>query len=493
MTATLPTSLYRAEQVRELDRIAIEERGIPGLCLMERAGAITFEAARTRWSDAKSVCVVCGWGNNGGDGYVIARLAHIAGYQVSVLHPDDSRNVAGDALATRQYLEAVGLAIQPFDENIVQQADMIVDAMFGTGLKRPIEGIWADAVDTINSASGQVVSVDIPSGLSSDTGVVLGAAVQADLTATYIGLKRGLFTGSGPDYCGEVVFDDLDIPNDIYEDFATDSTLLDQRALDFPRRPRASHKGSFGHVLVVGGEEGFTGAIRLTAEAAIRVGCGKISLATRASHAGMLNLTRPEVMSHGVESIEALNALFDGVDVIAVGPGLGKTEWSQRMLDTVIASGKPLVVDADALNLLAGSPQVLSNTVMTPHPGEAARLLNCSTKDIHTNRFQSAEDIRLKYGGICVLKGAGSIISYADRPFDVCTAGNPGMACGGMGDLLTGVIAGLIGQGFPLGDAARLGVCLHAVAGDKVAEQGERGLMPTDLLPWLRHFANMST
>ena len=187
--------------------------------------------------------------------------------------------------------------------------------MFGTGLKRPLEGIWADTVEAINSAPGQVVSVDIPSGLSPDTGTVLGAAVQADLTATYIGLKRGLFTGFGPDYCGEVVFDDLDVPNDVYEAFDADSIMLDQRALDFPRRLRASHKGSFGHVLVVGGEEGFTGAIRLTAEAAIRAGCGKISLATRASHAGMLNLTRPEVMSHGVESIEALAFSLEDMEI----------------------------------------------------------------------------------------------------------------------------------------------------------------------------------
>ena len=488
----LPLSLYHASQVRELDRIAIEDMGIPGVCLMERAGTAAFGLLQTRWPNARRIIVLCGTGNNGGDGYVLARLAYLAGYDVTVLQLGDTSHLKGDAHTVYEAMTEVGLLVQVFAEQKLSIVDVIVDALLGTGLDREVMGQWRQVIESVNRCSCPVLSMDIPSGLHSDTGNVLGAAIHANATISFIGLKQGMFTGEGPDYCGKIYFDDLRVPPLVYKQMKSNVCRLDadQIRKTLPRRSRSAHKGTFGHVLVIGGDAGMTGAARLAAEAASRVGAGKVSLATRKSHAAFVNLTRPEIMAYGVETPEELQPLLKQVNVIAIGPGLGQSVWARAMLDTIKELQKPVVLDADALNLIAQLPFRLPKSVMTPHPGEAARLLGSSVQEVQKNRFASVQALQVRFGGVIVLKGAGSLIASDKGEISVCTSGNPGMACGGMGDVLTGIIVGLLAQGFSLLEATKLGVCLHGKAGDRAAQEGERGLLPSDLLPWLRYYAN---
>jgi NAD(P)H-hydrate epimerase len=489
--SALPTDVYRAAQTRELDRLAIQDYGIPGLCLMERAGAACFSLLRQRWPAAGKIGVVCGLGNNAGDGYVIARLAHIAGCAVQVWQVGDAAKLQGDALSSWRNLLAVGVTPQPFQS--LAGVDVVVDALLGTGLDRPLQGAWREAVEAVNASGLPAMAVDIPSGLHADTGAVLGVAVQADVTVSFIGLKLGLFTGQGPACCGQIYFDGLQVPAAARERIRPAAERLDRRiAQSIPPRPRSAHKGDFGHVLIVGGEHGYSGAAQLAGSAAARAGAGKISIATRASHAGLLNLTQPELMCHGVESRDELQALLDSADVVAAGPGLGRGLWGRSLLQAVLDCDKPLVLDADALNLLAEDsfPSLdrrLEQAVLTPHPGEAGRLLQISTATVEADRPAAATAIQARFGGVCVLKGAGTLISDG-AALAVCNAGNPGMACGGMGDVLSGVIAALLGQGYTPLDAARIGVCLHAAAGDLAAQDGERGLLPSDVIAKLRGF-----
>ena len=491
---TLPAELYRAVQVRELDRIAIEERGIPGYTLMNRAGEAAFQLLRQRWPKAWRIAVVCGGGNNGGDGYVVARLARQAGLDPRVLTVADPAGLHGDALTAWQDAHAADVPMTTFTTAGLDEADLIVDAILGTGLEREVSGVWAEAIHAMNAHPAEILALDIPSGLHADTGTILGAAVQAAATITFIGLKQGLFTGQGPACCGELSFTNLGVPPDIYP--ALHPACWRYTGEDvpelLPRRWRSAHKGSFGHVLVIGGDLGLAGAARLAAEAAARCGAGLVSVATRAAHAGLQAAVRPELMFHGVEHPDQLGPPLDRATVIAIGPGLGRSDWGQAMLQAALASDKPLVVDADALNLLAAVPTYRNNWILTPHPGEAARLLKMTPAEVEADRFTAVEDLALRFGGVAVLKGAGSLIaSRTDGLVSLCTAGNPGMASGGMGDVLTGVIAALAAQGLPLFAAARTGVYLHARAGDLAARaNGERGLLATDLLPLLRQLVN---
>lgn len=488
--AQLPVDLYRAEQVRELDRAAIEDHQIPGLQLMERAGQDAFALARERWADVGSVTVVCGAGNNGGDGYVFARLALEAGLRVRVLQLGDRDRIRGDALVCLQaYLDAGG-EFSGF-QRLPEGAGLIVDGIFGTGLERKVEGEWRDAVEAINGAKVPVLSLDIPSGLHSDTGGVLGVAVRADASISFIGLKQGMFTGQGPEYCGEVHFSDLQVPAEVYREQQPSALRIDWQRQSglLPPRPRTAHKGMFGHVLVIGGDTGFSGAARMAAEAAARCGGGLISIATRQVHAALISGSRPELMSHCVESAEALAPLMRRASVLAIGPGLGQGEWGMSMFKAVLQSGLPMVVDADALNLLAAQPESRDNWVLTPHPGEAARLLGCTTAEIMADRFKAVTELQARYGGTVLLKGAGTLIRDGSRgPVQVCVDGNPGMASGGMGDLLTGIIAGLIAQG--IAPATAMGACLHGAAADLAAREGERGMLAGDLYPLIRRLMN---
>lgn len=494
----LPSVLFTPEQARELDRQAMETQGIAGLYLMERAGTAVFTALRQRWPEARRVTVLCGGGNNGGDGYVVARLAHLVGMQVQVLG-DPPDKLRGDARATYEYYRATGgtLLDAPVEgkelDFLLAYTDVVVDAVFGTGLDRDIHGRWREVIRVLNDSGKPVIAVDIPSGLNGRHGAVQGIAVHARMTVTFIGLKPGLFTGHGPDCAGEVRFDDLGVPESAHHKIPPFARRLDGHylATHLSARPRGTHKGNNGHVLLIGGDRGYSGAIRMAASGALRAGAGLVSVATRAAHADWLNLAVPELMCHGVETPEELVPLLDRANVVVIGPGLGQSPWAQSMFTEVADLKKPVIADADALNLVArfgwdGGRE----TVFTPHPGEAARLLQSDTARVQKDRFSAALTIMDRFGCICVLKGAGTLISIPDETPALCNAGNPGMACGGSGDVLAGVIAALRAQGHSLGEAAKAGVCLHAHAGDLAARHGERGMAPGDILDQLRLAAN---
>ncbi len=484
----LPIKLYRAAQVRELDRLAIEEHGIPGIELMTRAGDALFQSLQNHWPQARSLAVFCGAGNNGGDGYIVARLALVAGYQVTVYAVSDPEQLKGDArIAWQQFVDAGGRVLS-FIAGLAIDTDIIVDALLGTGLDRLVTGDYADAIAAINANPAKVLAVDIPSGLHADTGNVLGDAVIADVSVTFIGLKQGLFTGLAADYCGEIEFASLAVPDAIFDQVQASAARVIYQPIN-PRK-RCAHKGHNGHVLVVGGDTGYSGAARLAAEAALRVGAGLVSVATRSEHAGWMNLNRPELMCHGVESAQQLLPLLAKASVIVLGPGLGQGEWALALFNALISLDKPVVIDADGLNLLAAFPVKHYNRVLTPHPGEAARLLNCSTADVQQDRFAAAVAIQAKYGGVAIVKGAGTVIA-SEYEVAVSSTGNPGMASGGMGDVLAGVIGGLLAQGLSLQQATQQGVYIHGLAADEAAQQGgERGLLASDLMSYLRILVN---
>lgn len=485
---TLPLALYRAADIKALEQCAIHEHGISAFKLMSRAGDAVFQCLKDKWPDVKSVAVVCGGGNNAGDGYIVAGLALAAGLQVDVYAVSDPEKLKGDALtAYRQYLDAKGRIIRFLSEQWIR-SDAIVDALLGTGMDRPVTGLYSAAIDVINRSQSRVIAVDIPSGLSADTGNVMTCAVKAAYTVTFIGLKQGLFTGQAADYCGEICYASLAVPEAVFQIQAPAIYRVIGQA--WPRRARYTHKGDNGHVLVIGGDPGYSGAARLAGEAALRVGAGLVSIATRAAHATLMNLSRPELMCHGVETTGQLERLLEKASVIVLGPGLGQSAWAEQLFAIAIDAGKPLVVDADGLNLLAASPVKKLDWILTPHPGEAARLLACSTAQVQQDRFAAVCSLQAKYGGIVILKGTGTLIASA-HDLAVSTTGNPGMATGGMGDVLSGVVAGLLAQGLPLKDAAQQGVYNHGLAADLAAEKdGERGLLASDLMPYLRRLVN---
>ncbi|MES9831427.1 MAG: NAD(P)H-hydrate dehydratase [Candidatus Thiodiazotropha sp. DIVDIV] len=490
---TLPFALYRAEQVREFDRIAIEDFSIPGEVLMERAGARAFEFIRHRWPEINEILVVCGLGNNGGDGYVVARHALQAGFRVRVLQLGDPEKIKGDALIKARAWQDLGRDIEPY-QGLPGKPGLIVDAILGTGLERDVKGSWKSAMEQINQHQAPVFALDIPSGLHADRGSVLGAAVKADATISFIGLKQGMFTGDGPEYCGNICFDALEVPAQVYarQLLACRRINWHKSANQIPRRNRASHKGDFGHLLVVGGDTGYSGAVRMAGESAARSGAGLVTLATHPQHAAWSNIGRPELMCRSVTDETSLDDLLDKADAVVLGPGLGRSDWGKMLFDSVTSTGLPLLMDADALYWLTKYPTRRDNWVLTPHPGEAARLLGWETKQVQSDRFAACEALQQRYGGIIVLKGAGTLVdSDGNQAVALCSDGNPGMASGGSGDVLSGVIGAFMVQGYPLREAAELGVCLHAAAGDQAALEGEIGMLAGDLIKALRQTLNL--
>ncbi|MEW8499986.1 MAG: NAD(P)H-hydrate dehydratase, partial [Candidatus Thiodiazotropha taylori] len=421
-----------ADQVRQFDRIAIDEFEIPGEILMERAGVRAFDLLRHRWPEVREILVVCGLGNNGGDGYVLARLALQAGISVRVLQLGDPGKIKGDALLKAEAWMALGQPLEPY-QGLPGKPGLIVDAILGTGLERDLRGDWKAAVEQINQHQAPVFALDIPSGLNSDSGRVMGCAVKAAATISFIGLKQGMFTGNGPDCCGEVAFDALEIPAQIYA-----RQLLACRRMDWSkvsasvsRRERSSHKGSHGHLLVVGGDQGYSGAIRMAAEGGARSGAGLVTLATHPEHAPWSNLGRPELMCRGVDADTDLMPLLQQASAVVLGPGLGRTAWGERLYQQVTKTELPLLLDADALYWLARQPDRRDNRLLTPHPGEAARLLGWDTQQVQSDRFAACEALQQRFGGVIVLKGAGTLVgSSGSQPVALCSDGNPGMASG---------------------------------------------------------------
>ncbi|MEL7298300.1 MAG: NAD(P)H-hydrate dehydratase [Pseudomonadota bacterium] len=493
---TLPINIYSADGVRALDRTAIDAFGIPGYTLMRRAGAAALSVISQRYPGLQSLLVLCGGGNNGGDGYVVARLARAAGLAVRVVAFSDPKELKGDAALAYEEFTASGGMPRAWDPSLIGATGMVVDALIGSGLKQDVRAEYAEAIQALNDASTPVTSLDIPSGLDGDTGVIRGVAVKADLTVTFVGLNSGLFLADGPAHCGRLVFADLELPDDVYTHQAPvlRRQYRDEIGLRLPRRPLNSHKGQFGHVLCVGGAEGMPGAVRLSAEAALRGGAGLVTVATASSHAASIVAARPELMTQGIEDSDALDALIARASVIVCGPGLDVTDWSQMLLERVVASGKPLVLDADALNLAADDrafwKAVKAPCVITPHPGEAARMLGNTPDTVQYDRLTALADLQSMTNAVVVLKGAGTLVGSAGDTPSICPFGNPGMSAPGMGDVLAGLIGALLAQGLTAADAARTGVLVHALAGDSAARRGERGLLAGDVLTELRHWLN---
>jgi NAD(P)H-hydrate epimerase len=487
--------LYTAKQVRRLDKCAIEGHGIPGIDLMERAGRCVFDAAQQAYPDAGKLLVLCGGGNNGGDGYIVARLAIEAGIDVDLCALKEPSGLKGDAaLAAMRWKEAGGVLV-PWPVPEPGRYDVIFDALLGTGLDREPAGVYAEAIESVNQSESFVVAIDIPSGLNADTGVVLGSAVVADLTVTFIGSKRGLFTADGPDYTGDIVFDDLGTPSSVRDSEYNSGILIQEEIiLDcLPPRLLNSHKGNYGWMLAVGSEAGMSGAVRLCGEAALRSGAGKVTIGTRSEHASLVNVACPELMVKAVTGKTDLDPLLENVDVVVTGTGLGRTAWSEEVLRACLHAACPTVLDADGLNILAEIHSTMEQDdlptghwILTPHPAEAGRLLGCFAKDIQQDRVGSALKLADKYSATIVLKGCGTVIADEHGRYAICPLGNPGMATAGSGDVLAGVIGAMLAQGLDTWEAALAGVVAHASAGDLAAEQsGQRGMLASDITAYL--------
>lgn len=482
-------ALFTAEQVREIDRQAVRALSISGYDLMQRAGLVLFEQIKQVSAHKEAVHIFCGSGNNAGDGYVLAKLLLEAGIQPHVYALSSGADLTGDALSAFTAYSQLGSIIDVVPAELL--SGVVVDALIGTGLSKALSGAFLDTVKLINRAQLMTLAVDIPSGLNADTGYVPDDAVRADKTVSFIGLKRGLYTADGPTYSGEIMLDDLSVPQSLLENQSVEAELLSFVEVKKSHRPREknSHKGDFGHVLMVGGDHGFSGAIRLAGEAALRAGAGLVSIATRKEHAAFISMARAELMSHGISERSEFKKLATRSTVISVGPGLGQTPWAYELFEAALELNKPMVVDADGLNLLAKEPRKNNNWVLTPHPAEAARLLACTTQQVQCDRFTAIKQLQQQYGGVVVLKGSGSLV-YGGGNIYVCAAGNPGMASGGMGDVLTGIIAALLAQGCSLIDAAKLGAVVHSVAADRAAALGEKGLLASDLMAYIKELIN---
>lgn len=484
-TDTLPSPLYSAAQVRELDARLIAA-GTPGFELMQRAAHAAWRALRRRWPDADDITVLAGRGNNAGDGFLIAALALRAGRRVRVLAVGDPGQLQGDAARAFAEAQAAGVHVLPWTSGN-ELAGILVDALLGTGVRGDVREPYASVIHAMNASGLPVLAVDLPSGLCADTGNLLGETVCAELTVTFVGLKLGLFTGQGPDRVGALVFDDLQANPAIVAQIEPSAQRLDAANLPklAPRSP-AAHKGSFGQVLVIGGDLGTGGAALLSAEAALRCGAGMVTLATRPEHVTASLVRRPEIMCSGVESTYALTALTGRADVLVIGPGLGQAPWGRSLLSLAPQCSVPQVWDADALNLLAtGAVELPDNCLLTPHPGEAARLLGVSVADIQADRPAAARTLATRFDCAVLLKGAGTLIADRDGRLALCDRGHPAMASAGLGDVLAGVAGALLAQGLEPYEAACLSVWLHAAAGERLGLQG-RGLAAADLIPAIR-------
>lgn len=490
--AKLPLTVFTEAQIRALDRYAIEQLGIPSYTLMTRAGEAGLRALRSCWPASERVVVLCGPGNNGGDGYVLARAALEQRMDVRAVALTDPGQLKDDARRAWQDFRAAGGVTTEWQPDLIERADVIVDAIFGVGLSRPVGGVIAAAIECVNASPAHVMSLDIPSGLATDSGRLFGAAIQAERTISFLGLKLGFYVGEGPNFTGIVMCDGLDLPQQAFDAVSVAAMRIDEDtvASALPRRSRTTHKGQQGHVLVIGGGTGMAGAARLAGEAALRVGSGLVTVATKPENAAAIAANRPELICRGVIRAADLEAFIERADVVAIGPGLAQDEWAHEMMRGVSECGKPMVVDADALNFLAQHPRMKTNWVLTPHPGEAGRLLETSAAEVQADRLSSATRICSKYGGVVVLKGAGTLVVSSGTPPHICDRGNPGMASPGMGDVLTGVIAGILAQRADVVSAARAGVIVHAMAGDMAAHRGERGMIASDLFNYLPTCAN---
>ncbi len=482
-----PKALYTQTQVREAELSAVSQ-GVSSLYeLVERAGAAAFECLAKHSSKVLPVLILAGSGNNGADALVCARLARASGMDVSVMMTSAAGTPECQQALTHYLAE--GGKLLPLEVEPILAAKIIVDGLLGTGVHDAVRDDMAKYIRAINDNSAWVLSLDLPSGVIADTGAVVGVAVMADITLCFGGLKQGVLTGKARHYSGELEFADLGLTPFFAEASAQRvgrETLKDY----FAARARDSHKGQSGKVTVIGGDIGMAGAVRLASEACLRAGAGLVTVISRPEHQLTVNVSRPELMFWGCDLVDMEVYLRLGwAQVIVLGPGLGKHDWGYNLFKAVGLSDKPCVLDADALNLLSNEPRRQANWVLTPHPGEAARLLGCTVVDIELDRFAAVRAIQQKYGGVVLLKGAGTVI-FDGQQMVVAPVGNPGLASGGCGDVLSGIIGALMAQGMDNMQATVLGVVVHGCAADLAAIQGERGMLASDLMPFIRQLVN---
>ncbi len=482
----LPLALYHAAAVRDLDERLIA-CGTPGRVLMQRAAQALWQALRRRWPSPSAITVLAGSGNNAGDGFLLAVLAQQYGIAVQVLTACDPAVLRGDAASAFAAAQAAGVPIAPWQPGCRLQG-VVVDALLGTGLRGEVRAPLATLIHTLNASGLPVLAVDVPSGLCADSGRVLGCAVRAELTVTFIGLKLGLFQHEGIERRGALVLADLEAdPLQVAATPVAAWRLAGEHLPRLPARGLNSHKGQFGRLLVVGGDSGTGGAALLAAESALRGGAGLVTLATRAEHLPAALARRPEVMCRGVRSGTALQPRAAAAAVLVLGPGIGQGAWARSLLGSLARVARPQVWDADALNLLAsGALRAPEGAwIATPHPGEAARLLGVSVSEVQQDRARAARALAERLQAVVVLKGAGTLVALPQGELYLCDRGHPAMAGAGFGDVLAGLLGALLAQGLPVAEAARLGVWLHAVAGERLAVAG-RGLAAGELSDAIR-------
>jgi len=504
-------NLVSAEKMRELDRRAIEEFGVPGAVLMENAGRGTVDHLERRFGPLAPgpVLVMAGKGNNGGDGFVIARHLANRGWQVQIVALAERKDYSGDAAVNLEILLRTGCKVRFVDSQApladtlkaVGEVALLVDALLGTGLSSNVRGVYSQAIDWINESRLPVVAVDIPSGVDATSGQVFGKGVRADLTVTFARVKVGQVIQSGADLVGELALIDIGIPGECRVEGEGDLVLVDAleaRGL-LPPRPRGGHKGTFGHLLVVGGSVGKSGAAALAAEGGVRGGAGLVTLACPASIQPVLAAKLTEVMTASLtevdgavsmQALEEISSLWQGKQALAVGPGLGRQLEVDGMIHRLLRECPlPMVVDADGLNALAGRTDILKGRkgpppILTPHPGEMARLTGKTVASVEADRIASARQFAKEFGVVLVLKGARTVTAFPNGRVRINSTGGPALATGGTGDVLTGVIGGLLAQGMEPGSAAVLGVFLHGLAADRWSSRiGSAGMAATDLLP----------
>ena len=492
-------ALYSADDVKLIERKACELEGYELYVLMQRAGKAAWDLIQKHYPNAEHITILAGSGNNAGDGFIVAYLAHQAGKNVIVATLKETPSFKGDAATAYEQLLTTDVTISLFNEKLLNETDLVVDALLGTGLSGALRSEYVGVIGTVNAwretTSKPVVSLDIPSGLDSETGTVSPTAIQSDACLSFIDLKPGMVTGKAREYCAQWDVDELAITPYSRQDFNPVAYIDSAQSLihHLPKRSQTSHKGNHGRLLLIGGDDGFGGAILMAAQAAARIGVGRFTIVTKDNHVAPFLTQFPEAMIRSVDDTlsDEFQNLLQQTDAIVVGPGLGQREWGKALLEACLSVDCPMIIDADGLNCLSEHNHQKDNWVLTPHPGEASRLLGVSTSDIEANRYESATALQEKYHGTIILKGAGTLITN-DQFTTVCVDGNPGMACAGMGDILSGIVGSLIAQGIESSLAARTAVALHAKAADIAAEQGEKGLLATDLLGPLRQLVNES-
>lgn len=495
-------NFYTSQQVQQLEHAAIHSTHLPSLLLMKRAGLFAFKTLQMHYPNTQNLHCLCGTGNNAGDGFMVAQLASMAGWPVTVHLFGQPYQLKGDALITYQEAVALGIKLQHWDaeegevkietlKTDILKADTIIDALFGTGLNRPISGALAHFIELLNRQKTPILALDLPSGLNANTGQPQGVAIKAQRTCCFMGRKIGLYTALGSEYAGKVHFSDLFVPQSAYEFTppVAHNHPLKCWLSALPKKQPSRHKGQAGTALLVGGDFSMMGAIQLAGLSALRLGAGLVKVISHSQHSIAIAQAIPELMCYDSQQ---LHVQAQHANVIAIGPGLGTQPWGQQLWQQSAALTLPKVVDADALKLLAAHPTQQNHWILTPHPGEAAALLGITTAQVQADRVAAVKHIQQRYGGVVVLKGNGSLI-YDGKRLEICLAGNPGMAVGGMGDVLTGCIASLVAQGLDLFSAACLGVSLHANAGDVLVQKtSQTGLLPSELpmvMRQLLHYA----